>query len=391
MASGPRITRIDRYMFRQLLLALIAVTGGLVALIWLTQSLRFVELVVNRGLSLGVFLQLTGLLIPSFVAVILPITCFVVTQFIYQRISGDRELTVMRSVGLSQLALARSALAVAGVAVVIGYLLNLWIVPAAMTAFREYQFEIRNRMAAFLLQDGVFTAVSDDLTVYVRKRQTDGSLFGVLVDDQRDPNQPATILAEQGRIVEGPSGPRVVLFSGSRQEIDRRTGRLNMLTFAENTLDLSQSSRSDEQRFRDATEMSLDELLHPGAELLNPRDAPKWRVEAHKRLSGPLTTFSFALIALVSVLTGAFRRHGNVVRPLLAVLVVVGLLAAGLAVANLAARDNALIPLIWLQATGPGVIAALILFGPGVLAGPLPARLVARDGAPNRRLPAGAR
>ncbi len=101
MASGPRITRIDRYLFRQLLTALIAVTGGLVALIWLTQSLQFVELVVNRGLSLGVFLELTGLLIPSFIAVILPITCFVVTQFVYQRISGDRELTVMRSAGLS--------------------------------------------------------------------------------------------------------------------------------------------------------------------------------------------------------------------------------------------------------------------------------------------------
>jgi lipopolysaccharide export system permease protein len=390
MASGSRITRIDRYLFRQLLTALIAVTSGLVALIWLTQSLRFVELVVNRGLSLGVFLELTGLLIPSFVAVILPITCFVVTQFVYQRISGDRELTVMRSAGLSPFALTRPALAVAALAVAVGYVLNLWIVPAAMTAFREYQFEIRNRMAAFLLQDGVFTAVADDLTVYIRKRDPDGSLYGVLVDDQRDPNQPATILSEQGRIVEGPNGPQVVLFSGSRQEIDRRTGRLNMLTFAENTLDLAQTSRSDEQRFRDATEMSLDELLHPGADLLNPRDAPKWRVEAHKRLSGPLTTLSFALIALVSVLTGAFQRHGNVIRPLLAVLVVVGLLAAGLAVANLAARDNGLIPLIWLHAIGPGLIAAAILFGPPVLAGPLPARLVARDPGSHGRLAAGA-
>ena len=68
-----------------------AVTGGLVALIWLTQSLRFVELVVNRGLSLGVFFHLTGLLIPNFVAVILPITTFVVVQFVYQRLAGDRE------------------------------------------------------------------------------------------------------------------------------------------------------------------------------------------------------------------------------------------------------------------------------------------------------------
>ena len=67
-------TQLDRYMFRQLAFALIAATTALVALIWLTQSLRFVELVVNRGLSMRVFFQLTGLLIPNFVAVILPIT-----------------------------------------------------------------------------------------------------------------------------------------------------------------------------------------------------------------------------------------------------------------------------------------------------------------------------
>ena len=53
MPSGPLVTRLDRYVFRQLFLALIAVTGGLAALIWLTQSLRFVELVVNHGLSLA--------------------------------------------------------------------------------------------------------------------------------------------------------------------------------------------------------------------------------------------------------------------------------------------------------------------------------------------------
>ena len=117
MRSGKLITRLDRYMFRQLRFALVAVTGGLTALIWLTQSLRFVELVVNHGLSLGVFLELTGLLIPSFVAVILPITTFVVVQFVYQRLAGDREITVMRAAGLSPFALSRPALALALLAV----------------------------------------------------------------------------------------------------------------------------------------------------------------------------------------------------------------------------------------------------------------------------------
>src|SRR5664279_5473549 len=180
---GPLVTRIDRYVFRQLLLALIAVTIWLVALIWLTQSLRFVELVVNRGLSIRVFLELSSLQIPYFVSVILPITTFVVVQFIYHRLAGDRELTVLRAAGVSPLGLARPALAVALVAVVLGYALNLWVVPAAFSAFRQYQFEIRNRVAAFLLQEGVFTPVSDDLTVYVRAREPDGTLRGILIDD----------------------------------------------------------------------------------------------------------------------------------------------------------------------------------------------------------------
>src|SRR5580693_2355334 len=220
MRSGKLITRGDRYVFRQLLFALIAVTGGLTALVWLIQSLRFVELVVNHGLSLVAFVELTGLLIPSFVAVMLPITTFVVVQFVYQRLAGDRELTVMRAAGLSPFALSRPALAVALVAMACSFALNLWWVPESLSAFRQFQWEIRNRMAAFLLQEGVFTQISDDLTVYVRSRDPDGTLHGILVDDGRDKAAHATILAESGRLTEGPNGPRVLLINGSRQEID---------------------------------------------------------------------------------------------------------------------------------------------------------------------------
>jgi lipopolysaccharide export system permease protein len=362
MRSGRVITRLDRYIFRQLLLALIAVTGGLTALVWLIQSLRFVELVVNHGLSLLVFVELTGLLVPSFVAVILPITTFVVVQFIYQRLAGDREITVMRAAGLSPFALSRPALTLAVLAAICGYALNLWIVPASLTSFREFQWEIRNRMAAFLLQEGVFTQVSDDLTVYVRSRDPDGTLRGILVDDGRDKTAHATILAESGRLTEGPNGPRVLLINGSRQEIDHQTGRLNVLTFGQNEIDLTDNQGTAEARLRDMSEMSLGELLHPHLPLA--RDNSKWIAEGHKRLASPLTAISYSFIALFSVLSGTFRRHGSFVRPLAAIAAMVVLLAFGLAMENLAARDNALLPMIWLHAIAPGLVCGWLLLGP---------------------------
>lgn len=352
---------LDRYVLRQLVIALLALTGGAVALIWLTQSLHFVSMIVQHGLSLRVFLQLTSLMLPSFVAVILPITTFLVILFTYQRMSGDREMTVMRAAGRSPLELARPGLICAGACVGLCYVLTLWLAPVSYHAFHRYEFQIRNQMAAFLLQDGVFTKVSGDMTVYVRSRDSNGLLHGVLVEDDRDPDAHTTVLAERGTIVTVNDKPRVVLYNGSREEIDRHTGRLNVLTFGRNTIDLT-SSRQNNHEERDASEMPLHDLFHPDPNEVSERDRGKFAVEGWHRLTAPLTVLSFAMIGLVAVLRGTFSRHGNITRPLIAILTVVGLLALSLMLQNFAGRNLALVPLLWVAALLPSIICAALLF-----------------------------
>jgi lipopolysaccharide export system permease protein len=357
------VTRTDSYIFRQLLLALVAVTIGLAALVWLTQSLRFIELVLDRGLSLVVFLELTGLMLPSFFAVILPITTFVVTLFVYVRLASDRELVVMRAAGLSQWMLARPAVVLAFLTAVLVLWLQLYLVPVSHAAFRAWQFEIRNQMAGLLLQEGVFSSVGNDMTVYARERERDGTLRGILVQDGREAGAPVTILAESGRIIQTPTGPRVTLMNGQRQQIERLgnppVARLSVLSFAENSVDLARATRSDEVRSRDSRERSIGELLDPDpAERLRDRDIRRFRAEAHQRLSAPLTVLSFAFVALAVALTGEFRRHGGSVRLAMGVGIAVALLATGLTTGTLASRDNDWVPLIWIHATLPGVLAA---------------------------------
>ncbi|WP_149538416.1 LPS export ABC transporter permease LptF [Siccirubricoccus phaeus] len=375
------MTRLDLYIFRQLALALLAVTIGLAALVWLTQSLRFIELVLDRGLSFLVFIELTGLLLPSFFAVILPITTFVVTLFVYVRLVADRELVVMRAAGLSQWRLSRPALSLAALTVGLCYWLNLDLVPATQAAFRAWQFEIRNQLAAILVQEGVFSSVGDDLTVYARYRDKDGTLRGILVHDARERGAPVTILAEAGRITPTPSGPRVTLENGQRQQVERvppppgsppgtpPTTRLSVLSFSENSVDLARTTRGEgDSRYRNAQERTLDELLHPDpADNVPERDLRRFKAEAHRRLADPLNTLSFCLVALATALTGQFRRHGGGFRLFTGIAVVVVLLAAGLIAGNLAARQNAMIPLLWLVTVLPGLAATWTIAGlPGL-------------------------
>ena len=360
---APRLSILDRYVLRQLLLALVASTGALATLIWLTQSLHFVSLVVGRGLSLRVFLELTSLLIPSFVAVILPITTFVVVQFIYQRLGTDRELTVMQAAGLSPFMMARPGLFCAAIATGLCLVLNVWVVPVSYHAFRQYEFQIRNRMAAFLIQDGVFTQVSDNMTVYIRERAKDGTLRGIMVEDDRTPGAEATILAEKGTLVINDEQPHVVLFNGSRQEIDSHTGRLNVLTFARNTIDLS-SPHGSHTRLPDANELSIAQLLHPDMRQYSPRDESKMFIEAWRRLSTPFCAFSFAMIGLLGAMGGTYSRQASIVRPVLAILGIVAVQALTLMVQNRAARHLHLLPLRGICTRGPGGICAFILFVP---------------------------
>jgi lipopolysaccharide export system permease protein len=365
--------RLDRYIMRQLAFSLLAVSVGLAALVWLTQSLRFIELVLDRGLSIWVFLELTGLLLPGFFGLILPITTFVVTLFTYVRLAADRELVVMRAAGLSNWQLTRPAIAVASGAMALCYALNLWITPAAQRSFRDWQFEIRNQMAGLLLQEGVFSSLGAELTVYARDRDSSGHLSGLLIHDTREAGAPVTIIAEHGRITVTPEGPRVTLLNGQRQQVDMaqnpdgtRTPRLNVLTFQENSLDLARATRSEGVRHRNAQERTLEELLNP-EEGVSIRDQRRFRAEAHQRLSSPLTAVGLALFALSVALTGQFRRFGGGLRLFGGCMAMVGLLAIGLAIGNSAARQNALVPLIWLHALLPGVVAGWVLVGsPGL-------------------------
>ena len=56
---------ITRYVFNQLLAAALFITLGLTLAIWLSQSLRWISYIVNRGLPASTFLYLIGLLLPS--------------------------------------------------------------------------------------------------------------------------------------------------------------------------------------------------------------------------------------------------------------------------------------------------------------------------------------
>lgn len=340
---------LDRYLFRQLFAGFVLVALALVCVLWLTQSLRFVELIVNRGLGIGMFIYFTALLLPNFLTIILPIALFAVVTFTYSRLNMDRELPVMRACGMSNWAIARPALMLTACVIMASYALNLYFVPKSYQLFRELQWELRNSMSHLLLREGAFNELGSNVTVYVRERTQEGQLLGILVHDETDAERPVTLMAQRGALIEVDGSARVIMFKGNRQVVEPTTGKFSMLYFDRYTHDVPIKTGSDVRRTPEARELMVPELLHPETTPgLNPQDFGKHIVEGHQRLISPFLSLSNALAALMFLTAGQFSRRGQAKRVLLAIGGVILLQVASLGLANVAAKNLSLLPLLYI-------------------------------------------
>ncbi|RAU20643.1 LPS export ABC transporter permease LptF [Paramagnetospirillum kuznetsovii] len=351
-------------MLRQMVVGMLFVSIALTCVLWLTQSLRFVEMIVNKGLSIGSFLKLTMLLMPGFLVVIIPISLFAVVLFTYNKLIADRELVVLRAAGLSHLALARPAMVLGLVTTALGYLLSCWIIPVTVRDFHEMHWTIRNDISNVLLQEGMFNKFGDGLTIYVRSRSPAGELLGLLVHDKRSPNRAVTLMAEKGALVYTETGPRVLMINGNRQEVTPGTGKLSLLYFDSYTVDFATATGAKRDRFRDARERGTMELLSISEGDVGPQEYRRFKVEMHSRLTAPLYNLGFALLAACILLTAGFDRRGQLAQVLISTGLMVGVQAAALGISNVATGNLTLAPAIYLNAVIP------IGFGLWVLTSP---------------------
>jgi len=352
------MTKAQLYILRQVGVATLFIVGTLTAVIWLTQSMRFIKFILNRGLSLETFLELTMLLLPSFLLVTLPIALYLSTMFAFNKMLNDRELVVMRSSGLSDLGLARPIILLGVIGVLICYFISLYLLPVSFRQFRTLQDDVRNNFSVGLIQEGRFNNFGDNLTIYVRERVGD-ELRGVLVQDNRDPAKTTTMMAERGTVSSSDTGQRVLMGRGNRQERDRKTGKISTLYFERYSFDFALGKRR-KRVYLQPNERFLGQLLSPGNSDHERQYRTKLIAEGHNRLIAPLYALALPLLGLITMLAGQFNKRGQVVRIVIGLGIAGGMEAAAIGLYSASAKLNILIPLAYANAIVP-ILACLIL------------------------------
>ena len=301
---------LQAYVFKQVLIPLLAILAGLAGVAILTQGLNQLDIIVDQRQSTLAFAWVTILSLPQLISLILPLAVFFAVTYAVNRMHTESELAVAFAAGVSPWQIISPVMKLAAVAALAHLAVNLLIQPASYREMRATVHQMRTDFAASLVREGEFTTPADGLTFYAREVNAGGVLRDVFIDDRRNANRPTTYTARLGLIVTAAGKPAVVMRQGQIQQ-PKSDGSIDLLDFDQYTLELGGFVNPDEDWILKPSDRFLAELFHPDLTYhYDQSNVNRFLAEGHHRLSGPLLDFALALIALAGLIAGDFSRRG---------------------------------------------------------------------------------
>jgi lipopolysaccharide export system permease protein len=304
---------IGRYIFRTTLGAFLVVCISVTALMWITQALRDIDLMTNQGQSVFVFLGITSLIIPLLLQIIAPIALMIATGHVLNKLGNDSELIVMNASGMSPKLLLRPFLAAGVLVSLMVALISIYVSPWGLRELRRWATQVRADLVANVVKPGQFTKFDDKLMLHIRERLPNGQLLGVLIDDQRNPKERATIVSEKGDIIKNDRGIFLILENGSVQRHETGQRDPALVLFDSYGFDLSWLSGGSPSIKYSVRERYLWELFDssPGDSSLVAAPANQVRAELHDRLTAPLYPLAFVIISYAYLGTPRTTRQSR--------------------------------------------------------------------------------
>ena len=300
--------QFNLYIFNQLLRTTLALTLVLVGIIWLFQTIRILELVVNRGAAVGDFLVMSVASMPLWLMIAIPISGFIAVNWVFSRILADRELLVMQSIGLSPLQLAKAPIALGVLLTAFLAVNTVYILPTSFGVYKDLQFKLRNSIPTILLRDGVFIEFVDDMTMFIGSRADDYIMRDLFIHDARIADRIITMTAQSGEFIERDGSPTLILQNGERSERNAEGQSGAVLLFDTHSVTITRnSSQKTERATIDINEDSISNLLSPDA-AQSPQYYLQRHAEGHYRIASPWLGLGLALLSAAIILRGQIRR-----------------------------------------------------------------------------------
>lgn len=332
---------IFRYLSRELLVTLSAVTAVLLVIVMSGRFVRYLAQAAQGSLDPGVLMSIMGYRLPAFLQLILPLGLFLGILLTYGRMYLESEMAALAATGMSQGRLLRCTLGPATFIALLVAWLTLQLAPAGLAEVTRILNQQDSLTEFDTLVPGRFQHLKDGSRVtYTTELSDDRSqLTGVfisetVVSEGGKERGLSVVVAETGHQIVKPDGNRyLVLNNGYRY--DGRPGQADYRVIKYDTYGVLLARPSV------VAELGQIETI-PTRDLIG-SDNHSYQVELQWRLSIPVLVFVVTVLAVP--LAKVNPRQGRYLKLLPAILLYVAYLSALISVRG--AMDRGKMPLIF--------------------------------------------
>lgn len=303
--------------------------------------------ITENGIAVKQFFYLFVLILPWLLLFIIPISLLASILIIYNRLTSSNEITILKNAGLNKFFLAKPAVYLAIICSLVCFAISFYFMPYANKKLRLSRIDLTNNYANLSINPQTFESLKS-MTIYVKSRDQENRLFGILLHDERNVEYSSTITAESGNIIAQDDSALLYMQNGTVQKFNYNSQKSEILHFDNYVFNLTEGERSKGGFRWKAKERYLNELLNPEADTPD-YDINNFRVELHQRFINPLLPMIFAIIGLACIMRGSFSRRGNSANIIIAIAIATLFLVITIAIYSFIEKSAKFIPLLYLN------------------------------------------
>ncbi len=327
---------INRYIFKELLppFSLSVLVFSFIFL--MARMIKITHWIVNYDVSIVSLALMICYSMPLFLVFVLPMSIMMSILLTFVRMSGDNEITALKTGGLSIYGLIPPVAIFCLIGFATTLFMTIYGIPWASTAIRELTYTVAANNINIGLKERTFNDGFKDVMLYVNKVDfKNKELIDVFIEDKRQPDMVNTVVAPRGKLYSEPEKFlfHLVLYDGKihQSNMDDRMANSIGFDFYKLSLDLKNAFESEKSKKKDRKEMTTAELIKY-AKSYKKRDKFYYKIliQLHQKFSLPFTCFALGIVAMpLGLQSRSAGRSYGLVLGLLFLLIYYFMLSAG--------------------------------------------------------------
>ena len=197
-------------------------------IVWTLQAINYFDFVTNDGHGLKVYFSYTVLNFPKIMHRILPFIFFISLFYIITSYESRNELNIYWLNGISRVGFANKIILMSLVLMLIQIWFGSYLSPLSQLKARSYLKNSNVDFFTSLIRERKFVNTVQGLTIFIDKKNQDGSFSDVFIDDSSQLN-PRMIFAKNGLLVDDNGDKIFQLYNG--KVINNNNTKINIFEF----------------------------------------------------------------------------------------------------------------------------------------------------------------